>query len=153
MSVGQIWPAEWHDYTDRRSGVNVRQLTDYKGHSHHLYFTNPGWYDNNRKLLFGSDRDGRTNLFGLDLASGEIEKLTDLAPVPPPFETTFLNSCVNPVRDEAHFWVGRQLVALDLQTCALRTLWNLPEGSVYTMTNCTADGKCVCAKGASCDST
>lgn len=144
MSIGQTWPAEWRDYTDRRTGVNVRQLTDYKSHSHHLYFTNPGWYDNNRKLLFGCDRDNRTNLFSLDLASGEITQLTDLAPVPPPYETTFLNTSVNPVRDEAYFWVGRQLMALDLQTYALRPLWDLPDGFVYTMTNCTADGKYVC---------
>jgi oligogalacturonide lyase len=122
----------------------VRQLTNYKGHSHHLYFTNPGWYDNNRKLLFGSDRNNRTNLFGLDLISGEITQLTDLAPVPPPHETSFLYTSVNPVRDEAYFWVGTQMMALDLLTYAMRPLWEVPPGFVYTMSNCTADGNFVC---------
>ena len=48
---------EWTTYRDRNSGVAVTQLTQYKGHSHHFYFTNPGWYDSGRKLLFASDRE------------------------------------------------------------------------------------------------
>jgi oligogalacturonide lyase len=60
-------------YRDPDSGVPVTQLTDYKGHSHHIYFTNSGWYDGDRKLLFSSDRNNRTNLYGLHLESGEIE--------------------------------------------------------------------------------
>ncbi len=39
MTKGQIWPAEHHEYTDRLTGVRVRRLTNYKGHSHHFYFT------------------------------------------------------------------------------------------------------------------
>lgn len=144
MSVGKKWPTEWVKYADRRSGVPVRQLTNYKGHSHHLYFTNPGWYDNNRKLLFGSDRDNRTNLFSLDLISGEITQLTDLDPILPPFETSFLSTCVNPLRNEAYFWLGSQLMALDLQTLTQRPLWEVPSGFVYTTPNCTADGKTIC---------
>ncbi|MBM3889895.1 MAG: oligogalacturonide lyase, partial [Verrucomicrobia bacterium] len=57
--------AEWSTYKDAQSGVEVVQLTNYKGHSHHFYFTNPGWYDGGRKLLFSSDRDNRTNLHGI----------------------------------------------------------------------------------------
>ena len=143
-SIGKIWSAEWGEYTDRLSGVTIRQLTNYKGHSHHLYFTNPGWYNNNRKLLFGSDRNNRTNLFSLDLISGEITQLTDLTPVPPPLETTFLNTCVNPILDEAYFWYGSQIMALNLNSLVCRPLWELPTGFVYTMLNCTADGKYVC---------
>ncbi len=67
MSAGRTWPAEWSADDDALSGVRVRRLTDYKGHSHHLYFTNPGWWDGGRRLLFGSDRDNRTNLFSIDL--------------------------------------------------------------------------------------
>ncbi len=57
--------SERKTYIDPCSGVEVTQLTDYKGHSHHFYFTNSGWYENGRKLLFGSDRNNRTNLFGV----------------------------------------------------------------------------------------
>jgi oligogalacturonide lyase len=45
----------------------VHQLTAYKAHSSHFYFTYPCWYDNGRKIVFASDRDNRVNLFGVDL--------------------------------------------------------------------------------------
>ena len=53
MAKGDRFPTEWRTFTDDQTGVEVRQLTNHKGHSHHLYFTNPGWYDGGRKLLFG----------------------------------------------------------------------------------------------------
>lgn len=37
---------------------------------------NPGWWDNGRRLLPGSDRVGRTNLFSVHLESGEITRHT-----------------------------------------------------------------------------
>lgn len=144
MSLGRRYPPEWKSLVDPVTGIAVRQLTDYKGHSHHFYFTNPGWYADGRKLLFGSDRANRTNLFGLDLESGEITQLTDLEPVAPPLETEFIFACTNPVRDEAYFWYGRDLVAVDLTTCEMRALWQLPEGFARNMLNCTADGQYVC---------
>ena len=66
---------------DRRvctPGVEVRQLTNHKGHGHHLYVNSLGWYDGGCKSLFDSDRNHRTNLTGVDLESGEIARLTDL---------------------------------------------------------------------------
>ena len=141
MSRGRTWPCEWKTFEDPVSGVEVRQLTDYKGHSHHLYFTNPGWFAGGRKMLFGSDRENRSNLFSIDLESGEIVQLTDLGPP----EAGFLATSVSPTRDEAYFWHGRALVALDLATLELRTLWERPEGFRGSMLNCTADGRYVCA--------
>lgn len=107
---GEVFPAEISRFTDPVTGVAVRQLTRYKAHSHHLYFTNPGWYDAGRRLLFASDRANRTNLFSLDLASHEITPLTDLDPLPPPTEVQFIDACVNPQRAEAYFWYGRALI-------------------------------------------
>jgi oligogalacturonide lyase len=145
MSIGRIWPAERSEYADPVSGARVRRLTDYKGHSHHLYFTNPGWYDGGRRLLLSSDRGNRTNLFGLDLATGELTQLTDLAPVTGPQETDFLSTCVNPVRPEAYLWHDRCLLALDLLGLRLRRIWEMPAGFRRSMLNCTADGRFVCA--------
>jgi len=59
MAKGDEFPAEWRTFRDRETGASVRQLTDYKGHSHHLYFTNSGWYEGGRRLLFSSDRENR----------------------------------------------------------------------------------------------
>jgi oligogalacturonide lyase len=134
------WPAERRSFPDPLSGVTVTQLTDYKGHSHHLYFTNPGWFDGGRKLLFGSDRDNRTNLFAVDLESGEIEQLTDFPQSAPGREESFQNSFKNPVREEVYFVRGRSLVALDLKSLEARVLWEMPEGFVFSMVGATADG-------------
>ncbi len=141
---GKVWPAEWRERRDPLTGRVVRQLTDYKGHSHHLYFTNPGWYDEGRRLLFGSDRENRTNLFSLDLETGEITQLTDLAPLDPPQEISFLATSVNPTRPEAYFWYGQDLIALDLHSLEERVIYRAPDGFRVSMLNCTADGRSVC---------
>ena len=87
-------------YAHWRYGHSIDQPP---GSDHHFYFTNPGWFDNGSKLLFGSDRHNRSNLYGCDLATGAIEQLTDLEPVPLPREVEFVRSCRNPVREEAYF--------------------------------------------------
>ncbi len=145
MHEGRVWPPEWRRYNDPKTGVEVLQLTNYKGHSYHLYFTNPGWYDNNRRLLFGSDRENRTNLFSIDLKTGEITQLTDLDPVKPPYEVQFLATCINPVRNEAYFWYNRRIISLNLKTLESHALWEMPEGFLSSMINCTSDGKYICA--------
>jgi len=145
MAVGDTTAPEWKTIPDFVTGLPLRQLTDYKGNSHHVYFTNPAWYDGGRKMLFGSDRANRTNLFSIDLESGAITQLTDLEPVGPPRETQFLTVCVNPSGNEAYFWYNREVRAIDLETFEQRTLWTLPEGFRRSMINCTADGRYVCA--------
>lgn len=140
MTTGKIWPSEMKEFEDPRTGVLVKQLTNYRAHSHHFYFTNPGWYDHNRKLLVSSDRDNATNLFGIDLDSGNIIQLTDLTPLPLPREVEFMRACLNPITDEAYFWYGYDLVALDLQSLEQRTIYRMPDGFDVSMTNCSADG-------------
>ena len=107
---------EIKEIIDRRTGVPIKQLTNYWGHSHHFYFTNPGWYSNGFKLLFSSDRDNRTNLFSVDLSNFSIQQLTDLEPVPLPREVEFFRAFKNPVKDQAFFWHDRELKAIDLIT-------------------------------------
>ena len=141
MTVGRIWPAEISESTDSLSGVAVRRLTAYRGHSHHFYFTNPGWYDGGKRLLISSDRENRTNLFGLELATGELTQLTDLEPLPLPREVEFLRACASNTRDEAYYWYGLDLVALDLRTLESRVLYRMDEGWDMSMINCSADGR------------
>ena len=141
MTVGRSWPAEISESTDSLSGVAVRRLTAYRGHSHHFYFTNPGWYDGGKRLLISSDRENRTNLFGLELATGDLTQLTDLEPLPLPREVEFLRACASNTRDEAYYWYGLDLVALDLRTMESRVLYRMDEGWVVSMINCSADGR------------
>lgn len=83
-NIGCHWQPEVSITKDPVSGATVHQLTGYKGHSSHFYFTYPCWYDNGSKIVIFSDREGRTNLFGVDLASGKMAQLT--APVCPPHD-------------------------------------------------------------------
>lgn len=140
MSVGKIWPSEITEYEDTDSGAKVKQLTRHRAHSHHFYFTNSGWYANDSKLLISSDRYNATNLYGLDLQTGELQQLTDLEPLPLPREVEFLRACVNPTKDETYFWYGLDLVALDLTTLESRVLYKMEEGWDVSMINCSADG-------------
>jgi oligogalacturonide lyase len=144
MTKGEVFAPEWATIEDLHTGIAIRQLTNYKGHSHHLYFTNPGWYDGGRRLLFGSDRGNRTNLFSIELASGEITQLTDLDQPPPPAETSFLFASLNRARPEVYFWHGRDLVALQLETLEERRIYRAPDNFLTNMTNVTADGKYLC---------
>lgn len=144
MGKGDRTALEWRTATDVRTGVEVRQLTNYRGNSYHLYFTQPGWYRGGRSLLFGSDRANDTNLFGIDLASGEITQLTDYRSPPLPRGGSFHGASVNPCRDEVYFWHERDLMALDLVSLEERTLCRAPDGLKVGNTNVTADGEWVC---------
>jgi len=140
MKKHQNLGVEWTTEPDYKTGIAVTKLCDYAGHFHHLYFTNPGWYCGGRKLVVIGDRQNATNLFGIDLQSGEITQLTEFADRP---KEGLFGSCVNPVRNEICFWHGRVLRAMSLDTLEERELWTLPEGQNEGGLNVTADGKYV----------
>ncbi|QYY37277.1 oligogalacturonate lyase family protein [Ruficoccus sp. ZRK36] len=130
---------EWTTEPDRLTGIPVTKLTNYRGHSHHLYFTNPGWYDNGRRLLFASERCNRNNLYGIDLETGGIEQITDLDEA----NRSFLPTCVNPVRDEAYYRDGNGFYAVDLHTRSTRHLLDIGPDWNLQMSNCDAAGEFV----------
>lgn len=141
IGTGSRWESELNVYQDPVSGATVHQLTNYKGHSSHFYFTYPCWYDKGRKIVFYSDRENRTNLFGVDLESGDITQLTDLDPA----KDRIGGLSKNPVREEIYFYHGDTLMALDLASLDARPLYTRPEGYVGGSANATADGKYLCA--------
>jgi oligogalacturonide lyase len=141
IGIGSRWESELNVYQDPVSGATVHQLTNYKGHSNHFYFTYPCWYDKGRKIVFYSDRENRTNLFGVDLESGDITQLTDLDPA----RGHVGGLSKNPVREEIYFYHGDTLMALDLASLDARPLYTRPEGYVGGSANATADGKYLCA--------
>ncbi|MGW5361142.1 oligogalacturonate lyase family protein [Actinopolymorpha pittospori] len=145
MAKGEVFAPEWHEVEDLETGVKSRQLTDHKAHSHHLYFTNSGWYDDNQRLLFASDRGGAANLYSLDLRSGEFRQLTDLEEPRGAGSGSFQSTSVNPRRAEAYFWRQGGLFAIDLDTLEERLLYTVPAGfRGGGQTNVTADGAYVC---------
>lgn len=141
MAKGSRYPAEKRAFRDPETGVRVQRLTSCLCHSNHLYFTHWPYYAGGRKMLFHSDRGNAYNLFGIELESGEIHQLTGFEPASEgvsPFR-----ACVNPARDEAYFWVGRTLWAIDLTDLTERPMWEYGKGAHGGMPNCSSDGRFV----------
>ena len=138
MNAGRIWDPELTERKDPVSGARVRQLTKYLGNSNHSYFTYPCWYDDGRKLVIASDRENRTNFFGVDLASGALTQLTDLDPANGALGAQSMTK--NPRREEIYYLQGMTLYALDLKTLATRALFTIPRGYRPQTSNATADG-------------
>ena len=139
-SLGKHWPPELVVSKDPVSGATVRQLTNYRAHSNHSYFTYPCWYDDGRKLVIASDRDNRVNLFGVDLHSGALTQLTDWDPA-----KLANRHCLskNTVREEIGFLYDDAVQVLDLATLKTRRLMERPEGYTANLADFTADGKYV----------
>jgi oligogalacturonide lyase len=84
MAKGQVFEDPQFTYTDAYSGRTITRLTDYLGHSNHLYFTDPSWFNNGRSMFFVSDRENQSNIFRYDLDGASITHLTDFSgPVRP----------------------------------------------------------------------
>jgi oligogalacturonide lyase len=139
--VGHRSAAELTVRQDPVTGATIRQLTDYRAHSNHAYFTYSAWYDGGRKLVIISDRGNRTNLYGVDLETGEMVQLTDWDPAKvEPHRHAFVT---NPVRDEVVYIYDGCIEALDLSTLTSRVLMRKPDGYTTTMPHVTADGRFV----------
>lgn len=136
---GRRWPSECKSYKDRLTGLEVTQLTDYKAHSHHLYFTENGWYDDERRLLFISDRENSTNLFSMEVASGEMTQLTDYQ------SNDQLDASLLPDGSAAFVRLGNQLIRLDLASLEEKLLYEAPDGYQLGNASATADGRYVLA--------
>lgn len=65
-------------YTDEYSHRTIERLTDYLGHTNHLYFTDPCWIEGSRSMVVTSDRENRSNLFRLDIDDRSLTQLTDI---------------------------------------------------------------------------
>lgn len=137
MGKGRIWPSERSSYTDRITGVEVQQLTNYLTHSYHLYFTENGWYEKGRKLLFFSDRGNRTNLFSMDLLDGTMTQLTDMP------GNDVMDACLNPEGTVAFVKAGRSIFSLCLETLTETLLYTSPDGFKIGNLSCSSDGRYV----------
>ncbi|GCF15856.1 hypothetical protein Harman_37910 [Haloarcula mannanilytica] len=133
-NAGRTLPSECERYEDPETGATITRLTtEPTADSRHLYFTEPGWYDNGRRLLVRSDRDETQDLYSVALDSGTITQLTDL---PEPI-SGITRMPTDPV---ALFWCDDFLAALDLDSLGLRTLYELPDGYNGSIAAGTADG-------------
>ncbi|ESP87005.1 oligogalacturonate lyase family protein [Candidatus Halobonum tyrrellensis] len=132
--AGRERPSESERYDDPETGARVTRLTAGPGEDSHLYFTEPGWYDGGRRLLFLSDRgDGTLDLHSADLRTGTLTQVTDL-----PGRVSGVTRCASePV---AYVWHDDRLCSVDLETLTVTALYDLPDGYGGSHLAATADG-------------
>lgn len=140
MGKGSVSNVQFVHHRMGRSGLTVRGLAGIPGDSHHLYFTNSGWYDDGRRLVIVAHSGQSSDLFSLELGTGKLLQLTDEGR--PTDELMFAS--LNPVRAEAYFWRKGELIALDLDSLRERSLYRTPGGFSNNLTSVTADGAHLC---------
>ena len=130
MAIGTVYPPEWRWLVDEQTSRRVRQLTAV-GSNYQLYFYNPSVTPDGGSLVFYSDRGGLSNLFRLDLNSGEIVQLTDAMPqraaywpFTPPIRGA--GACLAESGQALYYFEGNTLRAVELATLQNRPVLELP---------------------------
>lgn len=140
MSKGRVYDDQQFRYEDSFSGREIVQLTDYLGHSNHMYFTDPAWFNDDRSFVFASDREGQSNLFRYDLDEGKITQLTDVK------GAGRLGGCFSVANQCHYFWWQKRLYELNIETLEERVVYEAPGGVSTGRASPTADGKYICSK-------
>lgn len=141
MGKGRVYKDPQFKYADTYSGREIRRLTDYLGHSNHLYFTDPCWFNDNRSLVFTSDRENQSNLFSYNLDIGAVVQLTDLKGAGRP------TGCFSEANNCHYFWWHDKLYELNIETLEERVICEVPDGmEAHNRASPTADGKYICGR-------
>ncbi len=147
MSKGTVYDDPILRYNDPVSGREVIKLTEYMGHSNHLYFTDPCWFNNDRSFVFTSDRGNRSNLFRYDLDAFKATQLTDLGTNDDPrLSERRPGGAYSAARDRHYFWWHRLLIELNVDTLEERVVYEVsPEWEALHYATTSADGRYVVA--------
>jgi oligogalacturonide lyase len=148
MSAGTAYPPEWQIYHDPQTGREVKQLTGSPAEDYHLYFYNPSVTPDGRYLLFFSERTGLSNLFRLDLQSGEIVQLSDAGPERAdyfPFTGPLQGAgaclaCIGAAGREVFYFQGIELWASEIESARARHVLSLAADRRPSILNADAMG-------------
>ncbi len=119
--VGRDWGSQLSTYKDPVTGVEVRELTKPPSKNDNLYFHFSNFTADNKYVIFSSSLAGDTQLFRVDVESGQIVQLTDGPSVS--------SRAVVPDHTEARrvYYLREPLVfALDIQDFKLRKVGEIP---------------------------
>ncbi|NOZ21339.1 MAG: hypothetical protein GXP25_09650 [Planctomycetes bacterium] len=122
MAKGDTYPSEKRTFKDEESGRTVHQLTGSDAHDHHIYFTGTSFHPDGERIIFGSERTGKPNLFEMDLDGGAIRQLTDAEDCKP------LLACVDPLGEWVYFYDGPKMKAVHIDSLEERELYTIEEG-------------------------
>jgi oligogalacturonide lyase len=124
MAKGDKGRFTFKSYRDNETGRIVTKLTTDKFLNHHPYFYNKMITNDNRSLIFSSNRDGLRNLYKLDLISGETKQLTEGENI----------SDFSPIltNDNKHlvFCRGERIILMDIVSLEEEVIYETPKGWV-----------------------
>lgn len=150
MNIGGQLPPEWKTIRDPATGRNIRHYTTAPAHSYPLYYFTPSITPEQDRLVFHSERDGTVQLYSLDLASGEITRLTDgRTPdsnwkiwCPRPTKGIYDHlSVLNGPRREVCYFQGNEIRATHLDTLKNRHLHTLGDRLCISQNATSPDGR------------
>ena len=141
-------------YRDPTTGAKVLQWTDGEANSQHLYFTSPSVTQDDRWLVFLSDRSGHPNLHVIDRRDGASRQLSAntsglLRSYVYPQGTlrglSKASPCLDPVRNRVFYLRDDAMYFVELDAAdGERRLCDLPAGWVTAFTHISPDGATLC---------
>lgn len=153
MPIGDTFPSEISEFQDPITGRARRQLTAGDGNDYHLYYQAYSITRDGRWLALYSERDRTTQLYRLDLHSGEIARLTDgRTPMSGwwPWNDMYTTgvyafiACLNLVTGEVYYHVDDELRAVSLSTLEDRLIAKAPPAArPISQLSCAYDGSFV----------
>ena len=153
MAKGDVYHDGEFSYPDSRSGRTIHRLTAYRGHSNHLYFTDPCWIGGGSTFVFVSDREGKSNLFRYDFrdgyrSGGTITQLTDLSGPNIENERVFDHrpqGAFSDANGRYYYWWHNTLFELNVDTLEERVVYQMDPAKVLGIHAATsADGRYIC---------
>jgi len=121
------------EYRDSLTGARVFRLTPADADYHHLYFTNHSFSSDAKTIVIGSNRAGPWQLFRLNIATGELLRLTDEEAV----QTH--GGALDPERGIVYYFAGPVLRSVEPGTLETRELYRAPDGfktSIISVSSC-----------------
>lgn len=126
--------AEIKEYRDPETGARVRRLTGDGSDNVHLYFTSESFLTGSDRIVFGSNRSGRFELYLLEIGA---KRLTQLTASEHHFDPQGACLCTT---GQMFYFQGPALHSLQIDTLEDREIYCAPEGFRSGLMTCTANG-------------
>jgi oligogalacturonide lyase len=126
--------SEIREFRDPDTGARVRQLTGDGSDNVHLYFTSECFVAGSDRMVFGSNRTGRFQLYLLEIREARLTQLTSTEGNIDPQQ-----SCASR-NGRVFYFEGPALHSLRLDTLEDRELYRVPRGFEPRLLSCTANG-------------
>lgn len=144
---------ELKKFVDTKTGRSVIQWTNSAAKDQHFYFTTYSITQDDRWLVFISERDGHPNLYAIARSSGEIYQLTHnqnglirsyVYPQGGLKGLSKTSPCLDPINNRVYWTQDDILCSIELDTGNQRVICHLPEHWWTAYNHISPDGKFLC---------